>query len=257
MSRASTPRNAPWTALALLAVPLAFAAVLAIPPSVAAESQQQAVSTPDLSGVWLPDSRASARWPDPRPYTQAMLDLRAQWAKDTAPIDLTRDDDYISCIPYRLPYLLTTITQYPYEIVATPQRVYVFTEVFGQVRRIDIGAPTVSDTQPTRTGKSHARWEGSQLVIETTNILPDSEGGRYPSSPALRVVERLSIEQGENGRRLVNEITIHDPPVYTEPVTIRMVFKEAPEGVEVGEYICPQDIWDQHLDGSSSRIPWR
>lgn len=257
MSRATTGHHAPWTVLALLAVPLALTGVLATPPSAAADSQQPASAQPDLSGVWLPDARASARWPDPRPFTQDMLDRRARWDKDTAPIDLTRDDDYISCMPYRLPYLLTTITQYPYEIVATPQRVYVFTEVFGQVRRIDVGPSAVRDALPTRTGKSNGRWEGSQFVIETTNILPDNEGGRYPSSPALRVVERLSIEQAENGRRLINEITIHDPPVYTEPVNIRMVFKEAPAGVEPGEYICPQDIWDQHRDGSTSKIPWR
>jgi hypothetical protein len=189
-----------------------------------------------------------------------MLERRAQWERDNAPLDLTRDDEYTSCMPYRLPYLLTTITQYPFEIVQTPRRIFVFTEVFGQVRRIDIGAPpVVGEDLPSRTGTSYARWEGSQLVIETTNILPDNEGGRYPSSPSLRVVERLSIEPaaGGNGRQLINEITFDDPPVYEQPVTVRMVYKEAP-GIEVGEYICPQDLWDQHVEGGgASRIPWR
>lgn len=257
MSLASTLRRGPWSRLALLAAALGLVVIMVKSPSAATAAEEPHASPPDLSGVWLPDSRASARWPDPRPYTRAMLDLRAQWDKANAPIDLTRDDDYTSCMPYRLPYLLTTITQYPFEILSTPRRIYVFTEVFGQVRRIDIGSPPVTaDALPSRVGKSYGRWEGSQLVVETTNILPDSEGGRYPSSPSLRVVERISIEPGENGRRLVNEITFHDPPVYEQPVTVRMVFKEAP-GIEVGEYICPQDLWDQHLDGSSSRIPWR
>jgi hypothetical protein len=257
MSPATASRRARWSGLALLAAALGIAAVVVHSLSTATAAQEPDASPPDFSGVWLPDSRASARWPDPRPYTQAMLDLRAQWERTNAPIDLTRDDDYISCMPYRLPYLLTTITQYPFEIVATARRLYVFTEVFGQVRRIDIGSPPVTgDALPSRVGRSQGRWEGSQLVVETTNILPDSEGGRYPSSPSLRVVERISIEPGENGRRLINEITFHDPPVYQQPVTVRMVFKEAPD-IEVGEYICPQDLWDQHLDGSSSRIPWR
>lgn len=242
----------------VLAAALAIGAVTGHPSSRASAAEQPATERPDLSGVWLPNSRASERWPEPRPYTKAMRDLRTQWEKANAPIDLTRDDDYTSCLPYRLPYLLTTITQYPFEIVATPRRVYVFTEVFGQVRRIDIDSPPVAaDALPTRTGVSRGRWEGSQLVVETTNILPDSEGGRYPSSPSLRVVERWSVEPDEeHGRQLINEITIHDPPVYETPVSIRMVFKAAP-GIEVGEYICPQDIWDQHLDGSTSKIPWR
>lgn len=259
MSPAAVMPRARWPGLVLLASALGLALAIAQRPSVATAAQEPQAAPADISGVWLPDARASARWPDPRPYTRAMLDLRAQWDQDTAPIDFTRDDDYTSCMAYRLPYLLTTITQYPFEIVSTPKRVYVFTEVFGQVRRIDIGTPpVVGEDMPSRVGRSYGRWEGSQLVVETTNILPDNEGGRYPSSPSLRVIERLSIEPTDSGgRRLINEITIDDPPVYEQPVTIRMVFKEAPDGVEVGEYICPQDIWDQHLDGSSSRIPWR
>jgi hypothetical protein len=47
-----------------------------------------------------------------------------------------------------------------------------------------------------------------------------------------------------------------DPQVYEKPVVIRMVYKAAPD-VQVGEYICEQDLWEQHLAGSFSRIPWR
>lgn len=254
----NTLRRASLPALALLAAALGASALAGRLLPAASAAQEPQAARPDLSGVWLPNARASARWPDPRPYTKAMLEKRAQWDKETAPIDFTRDDDYTSCMAYRLPYLLTTITQYPFEILQTEKRVYVFTEVFGQVRRIDLGSPpVVGEDLPSRTGRSYARWEGSQLVIETTNILPDSEGGRYPSSPQLRVVERLSIEPVEGGgRQLINQITFHDPPVYEQPVTIRMVFKEAP-GIEVGEYICPQDLWDQHQEGNPSRIPWR
>jgi hypothetical protein len=44
--------------------------------------------------------------------------------------------------------------------------------------------------------------------------------------------------------------------VYREPISVRMVYKWAKD-VEVGEYICEQDVWDQHRDGNNSRIPWR
>jgi len=209
---------------------------------------------PDFSGVWLPNSKESGRWPDARPFTPAMEKLRAQWTKDTAPIDFTRDDDHTSCLPYTLPYMVTTITQYPFEIVSTPRRIYLFTEVYGQVRRIDIdGKPVSPETLPSRVGTSRGHWEGAQLVIETTHILPENEGSRFPSSPALRVVERLSLM---DNKQLVDEMTIYDPQVYTQPVTVRMVYKPA-QGVAVDEYLCNQDIWDQHLDGSASKIPWR
>ena len=213
---------------------------------------------PDFSGVWLPNSKESGRWPDQRPFTKTMLDLRARWDKANAPIDFTVDDDHTSCLPYTLPYMLTTITQYPFEIVSTPRRIYVFTEVYGQIRRIEIDAPPASpDTLPSRAGTSRGHWEGSQLVIETTHILTENEGSRFPGSPALRVVERLSLQEGgELGKQIVNEITVIDPLVYEKPVSIRMVYKWAKD-VTVGEYMCNQDLWDQHLDGSTSKIPWR
>ena len=212
---------------------------------------------PDLSGVWLPNAKASGRWPDERPYTKAMLDLRAQWTKTNSPFDIGRDDDHTSCLPYTLPFMITTITQYPFEIVSTPRRLYFFTETFGQVRRVDIdSAAKAGDALPSRTGVSRGHWEGDQLVIETTNILVENEGSRFPSSPALRVVERLSLVDGDSGKQLIDEMTIHDPPVYEKPFTIRMVYKPA-TGIEVGEYICQQDLWDQHVDGSTSKIPWR
>ena len=224
----------------------------------AAPATESAPAKPDFSGVWLPNSKESGRWPEARPFTPAMAKLREQWTKDTAPIDFTRDDDHTSCLPYTLPYLATTITQYPFEIVSTPRRIYFFTEVYGQVRRIDMDAAPVSPEKlPSRVGSSRGHWEGSQLVVETTHILPENEGSRFPGSPALQVVERLSlVEGGELGKQLVDEITIRDPLVYEQPITIRMVYKPA-RGVAVDEYVCNQDIWDQHVEGSTSKIPWR
>ena len=211
----------------------------------------------DIAGVWLPNSRESGRWPAQPPFTENMIAARARWDQSYAPIDLTRDDEHISCLPYTLPNIMLTITQYPFEIVTTPTQVLLLTEVYGQVRRIHLDGPLPTDRLPTHTGYSRGRWEGSQLVIETTHILPQHEGTRYPSSPSMRMLERLSVEPDERyGKRLINEVTIEDPLVYREPVTVRMVYRWA-RGVEVGEYICEQDLWDQHRAGSDSKIPWR
>ena len=212
---------------------------------------------PDLSGVWLPISKESGRWPGERPFTPAFLQARAKWDADTTPIDLTRDDSHTSCLPYTLPQMMTAITPYPFEIVMTPRRIYLLTETFGQVRRIDLSERGAGEVLPTRAGISHGRWKGSELVVETTNILPEKEGSRFPASAALRVSERMSLElDAEGNRKLVNVVTVVDPFVYQEPVTVRMVYRSAPN-VQVGEYICEQDVWEQHLSGTSSLIPWR
>jgi hypothetical protein len=212
---------------------------------------------PDLSGVWLPNSKETGRWPAQPPFTAAMTAARARWNEAYSPIDVTRDDEYISCMPYTLPQIVSTITQYPFEIIATPQQILVLTEVFGQVRRIHMNAAPPGDRLPTHTGYSRGHWEGTQLVVETTHLLPQHEGSRFPGSPAMRIVERFSLQEGgPTGKQLIDEVTVIDPAVYSKPVTFRMVYKWA-RGVEVAEYICEQDLWDQHRDGNASRIPWR
>ncbi len=213
---------------------------------------------PDFSGVWFPDAKASGRWPAQRPYTASFAAVREKWMQTYTPIDLTRDDENTSCIPYTLPYVMTTITQYPFEIIQTPLRIYLLTEVFGQVRRIQIGATQSGEQLPSRMGTSVGHWEGSELVVETTHILPLHTGHRFPSSPAQRVVERFSLgNDGPAGRRMHVEVQVIDPLVYSRPIIIPMVYDPAPAGEEPGEYICGQDLWDQHMDGSTSRIPWR
>jgi hypothetical protein len=235
---------------------LAAAALFAATGCAAADASK-AVAHPDFSGVWFPDAKASGRLPGDRPFTGAIAAARELWTKTYAPIDLARDDENISCIPYTLPYVMTTITQYPFEILATPDRIYLFTEVFGQVRRIDFGAPEQGEQLPSRMGVSHAHWEGAELVVETTHITPLHVGNRNPASPAQRVVERFRLVEDKSGRRMHVQVTVHDPVVYREPITVGMVYDAAPPGIELGEYICGQDLWDQHMSGSTSRIPWR
>ena len=212
---------------------------------------------PDLSGVWLPNSKDSGRWPAQPPLTPAAAAARQRWNAAYTPIDVTRgDDEYLSCMPYALPQMVLAITQYPFEIVQTPSLILIHAEVYGQIRRIHMGDAPVVDRLPTHTGYSRGRWEGNQLVVETSHILPMHEGSRYPASPAMRIVERFSVQDGAQGRQLIDEVTISDPQVYSQPIKVRMVYRTVP-GVEVGEYICEQDVWDQHRDGNASRIPWR
>jgi hypothetical protein len=236
---------------------LALAAAVTVHP--AGEAAEPATGKTNLDGVWLPVGKASRLWPAERPFTKEMAARRADWTKRTSPIDLTKDDEHISCLPYTLANMMITVTQYPIEVFTTPQRVYVLTETFGQVRRIELaGSPVSADTLPSRTGVSRGSWQDGKLVVDTTHILPEHEGTRNPSSSQLRFQERFSLEDaGAAGQHLINEITITDPLVYTQPIQIRMAYKRAAPGVGIGEYVCNEDLWDQQRDGATSVIPWR
>jgi hypothetical protein len=177
------------------------------------------------------------------------------------PIDPTVDDITVSCIPEPLPYSMRLIAQYPFEVLFTPGRLTFFFEIYGGIRRIPFDMSRKDDdVLPSTMGHSVARWEGDTAVIETSHIRKDGFGpmsGNPPVSSARRIIERLSMTKDDEGRKqLRNDITIEDPVVFTEPVKFTMHYKWSPD-IEVGEYLCQQDIWDQNQQGSPSSVPWR
>lgn len=245
----------------------AFALPLFLPLCISAwgESAAAAEATPhpavarEMAGVWLPDSHRSDRpqWSLNEAARKAAERYNAQYG----PVDPTIDDANASCIPESMPYPMRLIAQYPFEILFTPGRLTMFFEVFGNVRRVPIGPrKPVLEALPSAMGHSVGHWEGETLVIETGRIRRTGAGAPFgdpPISNARRIVERLSMGLDPNGRKeLRNEITIHDPFVLTAPMTMHMAYKWSPD-IEVGEYLCQQDIWDQNLQGSPSKVPWR
>ena len=239
----------------------AFAAgVVALSLFAVAQADPAAVAR-EMAGVWLPDGRRSERLPAELPLTPQARDARTEYQRRYGPIDTTIDDANASCIPETFPYGMRLVAQYPFELLFTPGRVTILFEVFGGIRRIHLDARDApSDALPTTMGRSVGHWEGDTLVVETTRVRKDGAGllsGNPPVSLGRRFVERISLGVDEEGRKqLRNEITIHDAAVLTRPVTIRMAYKWSPD-IEVGEYLCQQDIWDQNLQGSPSSVPWR
>jgi len=228
-------------------------------PAMAQQQAHPAVAA-EMAGVWLPDSRRSTR------PNQLPLNAEAQRAADHfqatyGPIDPTVDDITVSCLPEPLPYSMRLIAQYPFELLFTPGRLTMFFEIYGGVRRIEFDKRRAADdVLPSVMGHSTARWEGDTAVVETTRIRKDGFGqmsGNPPVSSARRIVERFSMTKDDAGRKqLRNDITIEDPVVFTEPVKFTMYYKWSPD-IEVGEYLCQQDIWDQNVQGSPSSVPWR
>ena len=160
-----------------------------------------------------------------------------------------------------MPWPARLIAQYPFELLFTTDRVTVFYEVFGSLRRIPLAAPrNTFDVLPSAMGTSNGHWEGDTLVVETRTIRRDGAGkptGEVPISNARRIVERYSMGKDEAGnKQLRNELTLIDPVVLTAPVKFTMRYKWSPD-IFVGEYLCQQDIWDQNLQGSPSTVPWR
>ena len=239
---------------------LGSACVLLLGASASAWADPATVAR-EMSGVWLPDGRRSERAPAQLPLRPEALEVQRKYRETYGPVDPTIDDANASCIPESMPYQVRLIAQYPFEILFTPGRMTQFFEIYGSVRRIPIDAPApVFETLPTAMGTSSGKWDGDTFVIETTRLRRESPGlpsGDPPISSARRIVERWSIGKDEEGRKqLRNDIRIEDPVVFTGPVSFRMLYKWSPD-IEVGEYLCQQDIWDQNVQGNPSTVPWR
>jgi hypothetical protein len=239
---------------------MAALGLLALGPVVAAAADHPPIAR-EMAGVWLPDGRNSGRLPQQWPLNAEAQRAADRYQQQYGPIDPRIDDANTSCLPEAHPYSMRLIAQYPMEILFTPGQVTFFFEVYGGIRRVHFDEQRRGDdVLPSVMGHSVGRWEGDTLVIETTHIRKDGVGrfsGNPPISAARRIVERISLaKDGEGRKQLRNDMTIEDPVVLTAPVTIRMLYKWSPD-IEVGEYLCQQDIWDQNLQGSPSSVPWR
>lgn len=108
-----------------------------------------------------------------------------------------------------------------------------------QFRVIAMGQrPPVGRDIQTWNGVSRGRWDGSTLVIETSNLNGytwiDDAGNFYTST--ARVTERLAMIDADT---IHYEATFDDPAVYTRPWTVAWALvREKEPGFELIEEAC-------------------
>jgi hypothetical protein len=111
---------------------------------------------------------------------------------------------------------------------------------------------------PSAMGHSVARWEGTTLVIETTNLKPYPYMTRMATSSAAEVVERMRLEErdvnGQKTKFIVNEVVLTDPKVYTTPVRITATLQLRPD-LQLLEYTCSDTLWDEYLQERGLTLP--
>jgi hypothetical protein len=83
----------------------------------------------------------------------------------------------------------------------------------------------------TYMGSARGHWEGSTLVVETTNLKTNTRG----SSPGLRLIERFART---NRDTIEYEVTFIDPATRTAPWTAALSLKARADDAGVYEYAC-------------------
>jgi hypothetical protein len=136
-------------------------------------------------------------------------------------------------------------------IVQAPGLVSIGYELIHDTRIIPIGTtprePLLSPAIRMYMGAARGRWEGSTLVVETTNLKVGTRG----ASSGLRLIERFT----RTGKDHVDyRVTFVDPSTWTAPWTAALDLKARPDDAGVFEYACHEGNYGMAYMLSTSRL---
>ena len=155
-------------------------------------------------------------------------------------------DSWDRCISRGLP---STMLPFNYDngvqILQSPGYVVIRNEIVHEARIIPLdGRPAPAGAIRQWMGSSRGRWDGSTLVIETTNFngrthmflagIPGKPRGDLPSSPNMKITERLTRV---NAKQIDYEMTVEDPEVLTDKIVISYPMYLDPD-YDFYEYAC-------------------
>ena len=219
-------------------------------PDLTAPTPKLAEGHPDLSGIWMPDTRtlqdlATGMSPAAvpyRPWAEKVFQERANGAKG-------KEDPAANCIP-GMPKLI--VLPYPYKIFQLPGVTVVLYEGFTTFRQIFTdGRMLPEDPQASWMGYSVGQWDGDTFVVKTIGINESTwmDNAGRPHSDALRTIERY---RRRNFGSMDVSITFDDPKAYTKPWTVNQGTARLLLGQDLLEYVCTENNKDiDHLFGSS------
>jgi hypothetical protein len=131
-----------------------------------------------------------------------------------------------------------------YQIVQTPTHLVIMTEMIHEARVIAIDGSAHADARiRSWAGDSRGHWEGTTLVVDTTNfngqgwITTHVGTGRVrgvPYSDDLHIVERFTRTDRDT---LDYQMTIEDPTMYRSAWTVHFPLHQD-DGYQIYEYAC-------------------
>lgn len=231
----------------LLFISLLLASRLAMAQSPAGSIARLPNGKPDLSGVWDHPRTADLTRPasecgsiskgcshvPPAALSFTPLGL-ATWNDKDSHVDWTA-----RCLPWG--YTRSWATEYPVEIVQTPQRFAIMFESNNVYKIVPTdGAPRPKSLDPSWWGVSRGHWDGDTMVVETTgfNAMTYLDTAEHPHGQQLEVIERFRMLDKD---RMTREVTIADPEYYEKPFTYTGTLVRMKPGTELMEFVCMEN----------------
>jgi hypothetical protein len=180
-----------------------------------------------LFRVWTNATNPAAFWGSDPPLTPSAAAARAAF-------DPLTDEPTANCAPKGMPFIMEQ--PYPMELVRDGDDILLKMEEYDTVRRIEMSAGAADYGPPTLLGFSRGRWEGTTLVVTTTNIgYHWFNGTGIPLGADATTEERFTLNG--DGSRLDYTMTVTDPATFNAPVTVRKAWEWRP-GEQLRPYEC-------------------
>ena len=223
-------------------------------PDLTAPAPRTADRKPDFSGVWriplhpgyLANVAADLDPADVQPWAAQLFSERMR--------RLGRDDPgTIGCQPIGPRHFTGGGLTETARIIQTPSVIAIlyedltYRQIFMDGRKLPADSP-----YPSFMGYSVGRWEGDELVVESTgfNDLTWLDFGGHPHTEALRIVERYRRVNFGHVRR---DVTLIDPKTFDRTITIQGEMVLAPD-TDLLEYICAETARDRYtLQGAATQ----
>jgi hypothetical protein len=184
-------------------------------------------------------------------------EMHSDWALPGEDINFQSQHDFDSwdrCLTRGMPSMMMPYRYNGgFKIYQTPGYVIFDIEMIHEARIIPTdGRPPLSSNIKQWLGESRGHWEGTTLVVETTNyrdgrpmnnplinlaVQGSPPGNRFPESDQLKTTERIVRL---NDDVWLYEITVDDPVIMTKPFTVRYPMRNDPS-YWWPEYACFED----------------
>jgi hypothetical protein len=153
-----------------------------------------------------------------------------------------------------VPPYLPTIYNNNFQIFQSPGYVTIAPEMIHSARISPVdGRPHLNKGLRQWLGDTRGHWEGSTLVVETTNFRADEGVLFQGANPAtFTITERFTRVAPDS----VNyEFTVADPSTWTKPWTALIPWTKVDPGEQMFEYACHEDNFDivHFLTGARAR----
>jgi len=152
------------------------------------------------------------------------------------------------------PPYLPTIYNNNFQIVQSPGYVTIAPEMIHSARIIPVdGRPHLNKALKQWLGDSRGRWDGTTLVVETTNFRSDDGVIFQNANPAtFKITERFTRVAADS---LNYEFTVEDPTTWTRPWTALIPWNKVDPDEQMYEYACHEDNFDivHFLTGARKR----